>query len=239
MPNAEDITRLSKKANVLIDNCLAWLSILFQAILKHPLGLILIFIAALLFSASGIGYSNGREAFSEFKLAVDRHEKEMELATTTDGTILSNVYLVGTTSRAAIFLQEVKDAESKNFSRPPKYFQVWKRVALLLPKLPPTPINPPEDEELNHTTQDSEVQPLYKQVWKQFLEFFSNLKTTLINRTENEKQKHPTQDDKDSSDTNEKNYHVLVMDRAQIICHAEGKRCENLLKEKEQRQKDN
>ena len=174
------------------------LTVFFRTVFKHPIWLVLTFIAALLVSSSGVGYLNGRQAFDQFREAAETPGTELETATVTEGTILSDVLMVGATSRSAIFLQLGSDDESNNFNAPPEYKDIWKQILLLLPIRVPESINPSGPEEQERPTGDSEA----------------------------------------PSTASEKNmYQVLVMDRAQIICHTKGQRCKDLMIEKEKRKR--
>ena len=128
--NFKDKTAIELKE--VIDRCRSWLSSLFEFFLNHPAWLLAFFVVSLLIITSGVGFLNGRETFYEFVQATKNPETELEVATVVDKTILQNVFLVGTTSRAAIFLQ-IGDNDKPNFRVPTGYLEVWWRVVSLLP----------------------------------------------------------------------------------------------------------
>ncbi len=71
-------------------------------VLKHPLWLVVSSFAILTLVASTWGTYAGAAKLSEFQSMTPNNT---ELATVSDGTVLRNVFLVGTTSRTATFLQ--------------------------------------------------------------------------------------------------------------------------------------
>ena len=111
---------------------MAWRSRIFVRILKRPSEFLLLFIASFVFAASVVGYLNGDEAFDEFVAASKQGEAGLEVATVSDGTILRGVYLVGTTSTTAVFLQ-VADGRGHSFNSAPGYFQILGNIFLLFP----------------------------------------------------------------------------------------------------------
>lgn len=74
---------------------------LILAVLRHPLWFAaVVFLLPMMGTASYWGYFRGSEVFSAFAESGGN-----QLATVMDGSILRDVHLVGTTSRAAVFLQ--------------------------------------------------------------------------------------------------------------------------------------
>ena len=107
-------------------------------VLKHPLWFAtVVFLLPLMGTASYWGYFRGSEVFATFAASGGR-----ELATVMDGSVLRNVHLVGTTSRAAVFLQiedsspptEVRDALREVEGPRRKYADVAKTVVCGFPK---------------------------------------------------------------------------------------------------------
>lgn len=85
---------------------------LHQFILEHPTSLVVCFFVFSMLVASWWGYSRGATAFGEF---ADMREDSADMATITDGTVLRDIYLVGTSDRTAIFLQAILgNDEDKN-----------------------------------------------------------------------------------------------------------------------------
>ena len=75
---------------------------LYRSVLTRPTRLVFYFFGFLLLLAATSGFVGGCSTFEGFK---DWDESDSESATVTDETILEDVYLVGTTSRTAIFLK--------------------------------------------------------------------------------------------------------------------------------------
>ena len=119
--------------NEAFDRCRTGLSSLFEFFLNHPAWLLTFFVGSILFFTSFVGFLNGRETFNEFVQATNDPETELEVATVVDKTVLRDVFLVGTTSRAAIFLQNVDNDKPNNYHAPSGYLEVWWRVVSLLP----------------------------------------------------------------------------------------------------------
>ena len=71
-------------------------------ILNHPVALVLGFFMVVMIFASCWGYTRGTSAWDRF---LQIRENTAEMATVSDGTVLHDVYLVGTSDRTAIFLQ--------------------------------------------------------------------------------------------------------------------------------------
>lgn len=72
-------------------------------IVRHPVAVVLVFFGLAVFLVSFFGHSRGASAFENF-MSMDT--KDTQMATMMDRTVLNNVYLVGTTDRAAIFLRK-------------------------------------------------------------------------------------------------------------------------------------
>ena len=104
-----------------------------QWLLRSPSWVVSIFVVFLLFIATVVGHSNGKQSYIEFVLASGADGNQLETATMTDGAVLDNVHLVGTTSRTAVFLQKPDTGGSRNFGEPPRYYETWIRVIKLLP----------------------------------------------------------------------------------------------------------
>lgn len=136
------------KRNVVSDGLLAGISSMFLYVLRKPLMGLGVFIITLLLSASILGYLNGTEEFYKFKQAA---KTELEVATVIDKTILRNVYLVGTTSTAAIFLRSKANSKWNDFEKPSTYFLIWKQIIQLFPNPMLLFVDPTRDSEPTNT----------------------------------------------------------------------------------------
>ena len=145
-------------SNVVSDGSLNRFSRIFLYILRKPLRVLLIFIITLLFSTSLIGYLNGTEEFYKFKQAANKPETELEIATIVDKATLRDVYLVGTTSTAAIFLQPIVNEKSNDFVKPSGYFCIWIQILQLFPNPILLFVDPTKDSEPTQPVQN----PMYQ-----------------------------------------------------------------------------
>ena len=86
----------------------AVLSRVLQWTLLRPNAFAVVLILGILFLSSWWGHAIGTASFREFTRMTDG---KSESATATDGTVLGDVLLVGTTSRTAVFLQKRRGAK--------------------------------------------------------------------------------------------------------------------------------
>lgn len=190
-------------------NCLKY-------ILRHPLQVVSLFAIVLVLGYSGLGYVRGKGTFEYFVNAASPSSgssQEFEMAIMVDKTTLAQVHLVGTTSRTAIFLQQVpkrrenyqgeddQQAEMPNDDRvfvpPTTYWGIVEELGtglidLLVPDFIQNPVNG---------------------VLRQFFPLF--LSTSGSSSLSSNGQNAP--------------YQVLVVDRQQVLCHTKGLACKSLL----------
>lgn len=102
--------------------------------LNHPNWLVAVLLLLLFGVTSVVGQWSGRRTYDDFVSAATRNGSELQSATMTDGTILKQVHLVGTTSRTAVFLQQpADDGTNGDFDVPPGYIETWREVIGLFP----------------------------------------------------------------------------------------------------------
>lgn len=87
----------------------------------------------LLVVTSIVGQWSGKRTYDDFVFAATENRSELESATMTDGAILEQVYLVGTTSRTAVFLQKPIENGPGGFDVAPGYIETWLKVIGLFP----------------------------------------------------------------------------------------------------------
>lgn len=140
-------------------------------VLFSPNRIAIVFLMTALVVGTLWGYFEGVAKFAEFSNA---SHQTSESATVSDGTVIRDVHLVGTTSRTAVFLQKVPGKTWESLESLPSrtYLEV---AACIVHKILPV-------------TADSECR--------------------VVNA--------------------DALYRVLVMDRAHILCHAQGSVCEDL-----------
>lgn len=197
-------------------------------VLKYPIRAATVIFVLGLVTASGWGHIRGADVWHDFREATLR-----ESATMLDGTILRNIHLVGTTSRAAIFLQELdnkagqgersgaaQDGQPNDAPEaevgPPSYWGVVERAFVALPK----PWNADRDGELDHkpgrTAAEEPAEP-------------GTLPRCRHSRP-------PTTEaaasNEGSGALRRGGCRVLVMDRNMVVCHAKGEACIELLKDR-------
>ena len=176
-------------------------SYLFKFFLRTPKFLLITILIFLLLLSSKVGYESGKDKFDQLNEMVES-KSVLELATVTEGTVLRNVYLVGTTATTAVFLQlpsmgQPPDDCEPLISETPNYSEIWKRFSdsFFFTKL----ITSSQDNAQNKgKCRDPEPGT----------------------------DRSPPQDNAQ----NEVKYRVIVMDRGLVVCHAKGKICENLPK---------
>lgn len=182
-------------------------SSLFKIVIRRPTSLLVTILIVLLLCASFVSYFSGKGKFDRFTDIVNS-ESEWELATVTDGTVLRNVYMVGTTATTAVFLKQA-DKNGAFFSETPAYCQIWERFfdSFLF-----------TDYKGNEQSSGNDVSIFC------YTSKIYNILKGYLNRLFNQS------DNSQESAKNGEKYRVLVMDRGLVVCHAKGTICENLPK---------
>lgn len=178
-----------------------------QKMLRHPNRLVWVFVAILLLVTSGVGQLNGSDTFGYFVVTASERENELESAAVTGGTILEKVHLVGTTSTTAVFLQMHENGVSSEQDISRNYFDTWRQLILLAPW--------PNAPSICAAIIPS---PCLFTIVESVVDSAVHIIRTSLDRTKQTFLPEPIQ---------EVQYRVLVLDRAQVICHATGNSCVN------------
>ena len=111
VPIAVGVVVMSEVLFRLLRSCFEKLGHLLPVliVLRHPMFTALVLFVILMISASFLGYYEGVEVWNRFA-----HNGGKESATMMDQTQLAQIHLVGATSRAAVFLQEITAEPEQN-----------------------------------------------------------------------------------------------------------------------------
>ena len=199
----------------------AYRSNLLKAALRHPNVVLCSFVIVLLIGSSGLGYIRGSEAFNDFIEAArppNGENTELELAIMVGGKSLSDVHLVGTTSRTAVFLQkvpieqeateedeqQVPEEDKDYFIAPPSYMAI--------------------SGEVGGAFVDVIIPDVFQDIVQGFTVDIYNYFVTIFQMISN-----ITPDNEANGVTRvDVPYQVVVVDRQQVLCHTKGRACESL-----------
>lgn len=196
-------------------------------VIRRPVVLVSVFFLAIMMWASWLGYSDGVSDFKEFK---KMNSETAQMATVMDGTVLNNVYLVGTTDRTAIFLQarlsEESDDDSlekwrKRMGKKDLQRGFWRTsIGVWMAFF--------RDENLER--EDSLVFRALRGTYNQLVSLRSKVADRAGLETPEEEAIFSEESaESPSSETRrrDKDFAVLVMDRALIACHGFAEECES------------